>query len=227
MPVEYSTTYQTGSGLSDIGRIYKGPVFVQRGRGIGSIFAGLWKHIAPIAVSGLKTLGKQSLKTGGHVLNDLSKGKKLKNVLTDRGRQAAADLTQKGINKLSRMGQPQQYQSGKGLLTHTTLGAIKAGNSQRNMLVGHVKRRRAKQRSRKTKTIRTAAGILKKKRRSVGRRRVRQRRQRTQIAGGRKKRRTNSISTQTAGGKRKRKRRTGGVTVSKKKRPRSIDIFDI
>lgn len=61
----------------------------------------------------------------------------------DHGHHAAENLAQKGINKLRKL---RGSQTGKGLITHTTLGAIKAGNLRRNMLVGHTGRKRATRR---------------------------------------------------------------------------------
>lgn len=198
-------SYQFGSGLSDIGRIYRGPMFVQRGRGIGSIFGGLWKHIAPIAMSGLRTLGKQTLKTSAGMLEDLSSGKKLKNVLTEHGQQAAQDLARKGINKLRKI---RKGQSGRGILSRTTLGTIKAGGLHRNMLVGHSKHTR----KRVSPSKHGGCKKVSVKRKSPPR-----------------KRRSNRKNTTQTGGKRRRNQGKQRRIATKKRRKttRSIDIFDI
>lgn len=189
--------YQTGSGLSDIGQVYRNPIRIQGGRGIGSVFAWLWKHIAPLAMSGLKTLGKQSLKTGTDMLGDLHKGKNIRDVLSEHGNLAAQQLAQRGINKLQTI---RKKQTGKGILTHTTLGAIKAGNSRRNMLVGHSKRKRSVPRL--TSAVQRKTAVSRKRRRG---------------------RPVKKKKTQT-GGKRKIKRRS---RKRRRKTARSIDIFDI
>jgi hypothetical protein len=197
--------YQTGSGLSDIGQVYRNPIRIQRGRGIGSVFAGLWKHIAPLAMSGLKTLGKQSLKTGTDMLGDLQKGRNIRDVLSEHGNLAAQQLAQKGINKLQTI---RKKQTGKGILTHTTLGAIKAGSSRRNMLVGHSKRKRS--------VPRLAAAVRK-----------RRKPRKTPVSLKRRRGRpTKKKSTQT-GGRRKTTKRRGIVKRRRRKTARSIDIFDI
>lgn len=216
-----NTAYlQYGSGLADIGQLYKYPVRIQRGRGIGSVFAGLWKHIAPLALSGLKTLGNQSLRTGIDVLGDLQDGKDWRTALKQRTNLAGQELAQKGINKLQSL---QRKQIGNGILTHTTLGAIKAGNVRRNMLVGHLKRkgvRRPQQQKRRRRRRTTAIGGPSRKKPT---RRRRGRRSRQQGGGCSKQQQTGG------GGKRryKRKRAGGAVVKRRKKAARSIDIFDI
>lgn len=173
----YYLTHQRGGGLADIGGLYRAPVFIQRGRGVGSFFAGLWKYIAPLAVSGLKTIGKQSLKTGADVLSDLAEGKNLKSTLREHSHQAAKDLAKRGINKLRTL---HEEQSGRGVLSHT-LGSIKEGHLRRSMLVGQVKRKR--------KARSTTSTITRKKRRV---------RSKTSQSGGRRKKKTQRKKRSTA-----------------------------
>lgn len=234
----YNALVQYGSGLGDIGTIYRGPQFVQRGRGIGSIFAGLWKHLAPLAVSGLKTLGKQSLLTGGNVLRDLTEGKTLKSSLLEHGQGAINNLAQKGVNKLKKM------QSGKGILS------IKANDPRRNRIVGHLNRYGYKRRT----TIQRRPASMKKRGRKKGIRKLTTRKKTTQTGGRRRKRGCSTIRQRKGGckqsgtGKRKkrvegnpgggggggatasqtggRRRRRTRATGSRKKSTRSIDIFD-
>lgn len=218
---------QYGSGLRDIGTIYRGPQFVQRGRGIGSIFGGLWKHIAPFATSGLRALGKQSLLTGSNVLRDLSDGKKLKNVLQEQAHDAINNLTQKGINKLQKM------QSGKGLL------AIKARDPHRKRLVGQLGRYGYK---RRVSMRGLSSGLSRKKKRGArklstqtgeGKRRRKHRIGCTQTGTGRKKRvrvvkRLGGCGAQSGGRRRQQRRGSNKKSRNSRKRKstRSIDIFD-
>ena len=61
---------QSGSGL---------PVFMgargQRGHGIGSILSGLFRSAVPFLKRGLKFLGRQAIKTGAEIANDVVEGK--------------------------------------------------------------------------------------------------------------------------------------------------------
>lgn len=50
-----------------IGPVYATAPFVQRGHGIGSFLAGLFRFIRPIFVSGSKAVGRETLRTGGKI----------------------------------------------------------------------------------------------------------------------------------------------------------------
>jgi hypothetical protein len=53
---------QAGDGREDIGPIYSSPPFVQRGHGLGSVLAGLFRTLRPILWIGAKSAGKEALK---------------------------------------------------------------------------------------------------------------------------------------------------------------------
>jgi hypothetical protein len=65
---------QSGSGL---------PVFQgsrgQRGHGIGSILSGLFRTAMPILKRGLTFFGKEALRTGANIANDVADGQTLGN----------------------------------------------------------------------------------------------------------------------------------------------------
>jgi len=71
---------QTGRGREDIGPIYSIPPFVQRGHGICSVLAGLFRTLRFVLWSGAKSMGKETLKalgrealrTGGKILTDIA-----------------------------------------------------------------------------------------------------------------------------------------------------------
>ena len=68
--------HQAGRGYSggkgDIGSIYSVPTIYQRGYGIGSFFAGLWRMVKPILWIGTKTVCREILRTGGKILSDMA-----------------------------------------------------------------------------------------------------------------------------------------------------------
>lgn len=108
----YYTRYysrQYGGSLSDIGPIYKSPVFYQKGSGVGSFFTGLFKYLKPAISSGFDALKHQSVRTGKAIINDVG-SKPLKEILKEHGKIAVQELAEKGINKLKRM----RKQSGGG-----------------------------------------------------------------------------------------------------------------
>ena len=70
--------YQAGHGgggqnHDGIGPIYTAPPFLQRGYGIGSFLAGLWRMVRPVLWSGAKTLVRETLRTGGDILTDIAR----------------------------------------------------------------------------------------------------------------------------------------------------------
>ena len=72
--IERYYLHQAGRGYTDtdIGPVYSVPHFVQRGHSIGSVLTGFWRWIKPILWSGAKTLGRESVRTGGRILADLA-----------------------------------------------------------------------------------------------------------------------------------------------------------
>jgi len=71
---------QSGRGREDIGPIYSIPPLVQRGHGICSVLAGLFRTLRPVLWSGaksmcrerLKALGREALRTGSKILTDIA-----------------------------------------------------------------------------------------------------------------------------------------------------------
>lgn len=203
---------QYGDGLADIGQVYRAPTRIQRGRGIGSVFAGLWKTLKPLALSGLKVLGKQALKSSGNIIDEMTTGKKnLKRVLIDEGERAMGDLTTKGFNKIRRT------QTGDGLYGDTVSEPIKRKNLLAKISVSSGKRRPQRMASK------LASGL--KKKRTAGRRKLVGR-------GGCCKKRTKTRRKGQQGGRRKKSRKNIKTNRRRQRRSaapteRSIDIFDI
>ena len=71
---------QAGRGREDIGSIYSTPTLVQRGHGLGSVLAGLFRTLRPILWSGAKSiaketpkaLGREALHTGTNIIRKSS-----------------------------------------------------------------------------------------------------------------------------------------------------------
>ena len=61
---------QAGRGShSGLGPIYSVPPFMQRGHGIGSFLSGLFWLVRPVLCSGVKAVGRETLRTGGKILS--------------------------------------------------------------------------------------------------------------------------------------------------------------
>ena len=74
------------------------PVFTgskyQRGHGLGGLFSGLFKAATPLLRRGALRVGKQLLKTGTKVADDVLSGQRFKHALKSRGREGLKDLLQ-------------------------------------------------------------------------------------------------------------------------------------
>ena len=65
--------HQAGRGShGGIGPIYSVPPFLQRGHGLGSFLSGLFRLVRPVLWSGVKAVGRETLRTGGSILFDLA-----------------------------------------------------------------------------------------------------------------------------------------------------------
>lgn len=206
---------QYGDGLADIGQVYRAPTRIQRGRGIGSVFAGLWKTLKPLALSGIKVLGKQALKSSGNIIDEMTTGKKdLKRVLIDEGERALGDLTAKGFNKIRRTQTGDGLYDGETVLTESPIKR-KYLSTKTSVSSGKRSQRMASKLASGLKKKRTAA-----RRKLVGRGGCCKKRTKTRRKGqkgsGRRKRLGKNKKTN-----RRRQRRSAAPIE------RSIDIFDI
>ena len=107
-PVEdhYYAYYVKQAG-GEIGPIYTASYRIQRGRGIGSFLAGLWRFARPLIFSGLKAVGKEATSAGASALADLGT-KPVREILRNRLSEAKDNLKRKATEKLKSM-------SGEGL----------------------------------------------------------------------------------------------------------------
>ena len=69
----------------------------QRGHRLGSIFGGLSKAAVPLLKKGAKTLGREALKTGLNIAEDVEAGKNLKQAAKSRFKSTGQNLLQKAI----------------------------------------------------------------------------------------------------------------------------------
>lgn len=162
---------QYGSGMTDIGRIYRGPFFSQRGRGVGDIFNGFLRYLTPMFRSGMHEIKKQGIKSARQVLDEISainsnNNKTLTDILREQGKLAASELALTGINKLKRkLKDKTSNQGGMGVLdmTNTAAATFSAPRSMRIkrprrpkkkvVLKKPLKRPRAKPKKGKKKTV--------------------------------------------------------------------------
>lgn len=72
---------------------YRG-VVMQRGYGLGGIFRGFARALAPKIKQGLKHVGKRALKTGIEVLGDVVQGENIKTALKRRSKSNFVEMIQ-------------------------------------------------------------------------------------------------------------------------------------
>lgn len=112
MASRYTDYYlkQVGRGQADIGFLYRGGRGgVQKGRGVGSFFSNLFRHLKPLFSTGLTAVAEQALNSGSTLLNEIGK-KPIKQILKEQGKTAAKNLAVRSVNSLKR-----KMQTGSGI----------------------------------------------------------------------------------------------------------------
>jgi len=89
---------QSGSDLN----FYQG-VTHQKGYGIGGLFRSLFRVAMPLFKSGAKAIGKQVLRSGADLVNDLAHGVDVKTAAKQRLKEAGRNLTDKATTKVKTM----------------------------------------------------------------------------------------------------------------------------
>lgn len=90
--------------MDDIGPVYHASYRVQKGEGIGSFLGGMFRLIRPLFVRGAKAVGREALKTGAHILTDISTkqpSEKLESIIHNRISEAV-DRNMTGSGALKR-----------------------------------------------------------------------------------------------------------------------------
>lgn len=174
---------QGGGGLSDIGDLYKGPIYIQKGSGfgLGGFFSGLYKYLIPMLKKTGQALAEQAIKSGKGVVGDVAStaigrsNKNIRQILSDQGEEAINNLSKKTIRGLKRkLG----TQSGSGVMGFNRLTKrIKASrkSKKRNSISSTTKRRRRvrqKPKRGKKKKKKTIRGRKNKQRQSPKRKRI-------------------------------------------------------
>lgn len=89
---------QAGNGLA----YYTGQSH-QRGYGIGAWFKNLFRSALPFLFKGAKAVGKEALRTGAMIANDVIEGKQFKEAAEERSKEAGKKLAKKAIRKTDEM----------------------------------------------------------------------------------------------------------------------------
>jgi hypothetical protein len=89
---------QTGNGLP----YYQG-ISLQKGYGIGGFFAKLFRSVLPFLKSGAKAIGKEALRTGTMIANDVLAGENVNISAKTRAKEAGKVLARKALKKADEM----------------------------------------------------------------------------------------------------------------------------
>ena len=90
----YYYHHQHGSGLP----VFRGGV-MQKGYGLGGLFKGMLRTVTPHLKRGLAEVGKQVLKNGVRVMEDVAKGENFKSAAKKRAKEGVDDVINSVINK--------------------------------------------------------------------------------------------------------------------------------
>jgi len=91
-------TNQSGNGLN----YYQGATY-QKGYGIGGLFRSLFRVAIPLFKSGAKAIGKQMLKSGVDLVNDVAQGVDVQTAAKQRLKEAGKVLANKATTKVRTM----------------------------------------------------------------------------------------------------------------------------
>lgn len=96
-PRDYENHYlqQTGRGL---------PVFqgarVQKGHGLGNVLGSLFRSAMPLLKKGVKSLGKEALRTGVEIAGDVLDGRSIRESARNRGVAAGKRVAKRAVSSV-------------------------------------------------------------------------------------------------------------------------------
>ena len=160
---EHFDARDTGS-RGGISRVFVGSPY-QRGHGIGSFLGGLFRKILPFLNRGARAVGKEALRAGINVIEDIENNKPLKEAIKCRLVESRGNLKRKAKEKISSL------MRGSGYKISTKSAALQFPLGGRDRSISHRKRRRGvKRKSSRSITGRKSKKVTRKKKiRAAGR----------------------------------------------------------
>ena len=149
----YVRYYDEQIGGGGVRNVFAGSTF-QRGRGVGAWLGGLFRRILPYVTSGAKALGKETLRAGIKVVDDVANsGVNFKEAVKSRAKESGRNLKRKAADKISEIMKGSGYkttvngkrrrQSRKKRTRARTASSKKKTNNKKKLL-GVRRRRRGK-----------------------------------------------------------------------------------
>lgn len=96
---EYYDT-QNGGRSGGIKRVFVGAPY-QRGHGIGSFLGGLFRRVLPYLSKGVRTVGKEALRAGINVMEDVENNIPFKDAVKSRFKESSGNLKRKAREKIT------------------------------------------------------------------------------------------------------------------------------
>jgi len=164
-----------GSRGGGIPRVFVGSPY-QRGHGIGSFLGGLFRKILPYLGKGARAIGKEALRAGINVIEDVENNTPLKEAMKTRFRESRGNLKRKAEEKISSLMRGSGYKvSAKTPGLQFPLGNLDTRIATRTSLLR--KRRRSDKRKSSKNSVRRKKSTKtkkkeKKKIRAVGRKKT-------------------------------------------------------
>ena len=101
--MSHYTAYYNDQVGGRISKVYIGNP-TQRGHGIGSFLGGLYRAVLPLFKSGVKAIGKETLRSGCNVLDNVTnRNITIRDELKNRGNETADNLKRKAIERIYKM----------------------------------------------------------------------------------------------------------------------------
>lgn len=155
MVAHYTDYYENQIGGGRVNNVFVGSPY-QRGHGIGSFLGGLFRSVLPLLKRGAKAIGKEALRTGLHVIEDVSGNHvPFKDSLRKRVAESGENLKRKADEKIALLMNGSGYNS-----------AI-AGRTMQS-LTGRTPRRTTRKKRSPKKRKRTTSAASKKKKTRTG-----------------------------------------------------------
>lgn len=141
--MSFYTQYYNDQVGGRIGRVYTGTPH-QRGHGIGSFLGGLYRTVLPLFKTGMKAIGKETIRSGFNVLDDVTNNNmNFREAFKKRGNESLDNLKRKAVDKIDRV------MSGSG---YKKRRVVKKRQSRKKRPVKRVKEGSIKKKSKKKKS---------------------------------------------------------------------------
>lgn len=159
MVAHYIDYYENQIGGGRMHNVFVGAPY-QRGHGIGSFLGGLFRSVLPLLSKGAKAIGKEALRAGLHVVEDVSGNNiPFRESLRRRAAESGENLQRKARDKISLLMNGSGYNSALGMRSlHSITGRAPVRVVAR--------KRRSSRKGNNTKKLRR---VTKRKKKKIGR----------------------------------------------------------